>query len=161
MLPWFCGLHDDDIDHADAGTFEDLSKAHRDLAPGPSSPSSYTNHYGAVNYAAPFAVRVVSENPISNALIAQARWDSFPVQSELNKILALKTPAAYQEYMATHRKMISDVYRKAFDKSMALELEYFPEKGYVKNKGDWTKLSAPDKVPYEDTPAEMQKNKEA
>jgi hypothetical protein len=70
MLLWFCGLYDDDINHADAGTFEDLSKAYYDLVPGSSSPSSYTNHYNAVNYAAPFAVRVVSKNPISNVLIA-------------------------------------------------------------------------------------------
>jgi hypothetical protein len=70
VLLWFYGLHRDHIDHEDAGTFNELSTAHRDLVLGPSSLSSYSNHYGSITYAFPAAVRLVSKNPISNALIS-------------------------------------------------------------------------------------------
>jgi hypothetical protein len=73
MLPWFCGLHGEHIDYEDSGTYSEFSAAHSGLTPGPSSPSSYSNHYGAITYAFPAAVRVTAENPISNGLIAQKR----------------------------------------------------------------------------------------
>jgi hypothetical protein len=149
MLPWFCGLHGEHIDHEDAGTFDELSVAHRDLVPGPSSPSSYSNHYGGITYAFPAAVRLVSDNPISNSLIAQARWSSSEVQDEIKKVLALPDAEAYQAYVDQFHKQMVVAYRKAFEKSKALELAKFPVKGFYANQRNWELLAKPDELPYE------------
>ena len=50
ILPWYVTLQSDH-DHLEitkGGTFNDLSKAHRDLVSGPATPSGLTNRYGDI-----------------------------------------------------------------------------------------------------------------
>jgi hypothetical protein len=150
VLPWFCGLHGDHLDHEGAGTWEELSKAHRDLMPGPSSPSSYTNKYGLINYPFPAAVRLSGNSAISDAMVAQVRWASAEVQHEIKAIKDLSDAKAYGRHLDAYRKKATANFRSAFAKTKALELTRFPTNGFYVNGGDWDQLAPPDAVPYEE-----------
>jgi hypothetical protein len=86
MLPWFVGIQEDHetLDMAEGGSWSQLSAAHRDLLPGPSSPSGLGNLYSKIPYAFPAALPLTGLGAISDALVGRVRWDSPVVRAELN-----------------------------------------------------------------------------
>ena len=55
------------------------------------------------------------------------------MQDEIKKILALLDKEAYQAYVKNFHAQMTKAYRKAFEKSKALELAKFPIKGFYAN----------------------------
>lgn len=64
--------------------WEELAAAHRDLTPGPSSPSGHTNRYSTIPYAFPAAVSLPSLGPVSDVLVGMKKWDFPDVICELD-----------------------------------------------------------------------------
>ncbi len=89
ILPWYMGIQEDHetLDTIEAGTWSQLSGAHRDLLPGPTSPSGLHNLFGQPPYAFPAAVPVTGLGPISDALVGRIRWDNPLVLQDLELLL--------------------------------------------------------------------------
>ncbi|EAS32718.2 uncharacterized protein CIMG_03742 [Coccidioides immitis RS] len=68
----------------EAGTWSQLFAAHRDLVPGPSSPSGHSNCYASVPYRFPTAIQLQGLEAISDALVGRVRWDNPTVIEELD-----------------------------------------------------------------------------
>ena len=78
ILPWYVTLQSDHdyLEITEGGTFNDLSKAYRDLVSGPATPSGLTNRYGDIRFPFPAAVHVKGLRVLSNALVRRIRHDS-------------------------------------------------------------------------------------
>lgn len=66
ILPWYCGIADNhcDLEVLEGGTWDDLSKSHRDLTPGPKTPSGLQNMYSKSKVAFPAATQIVGLGPL-------------------------------------------------------------------------------------------------
>ncbi|KAJ6126156.1 hypothetical protein N7471_010649 [Penicillium samsonianum] len=80
ILPWFVAMGDDHqtLDTAESGTWDDLSRCHRDFQSGTKTPSGLPNstYGGRVDNIFPATVRLGHLGAISDALIGQTRWDT-------------------------------------------------------------------------------------
>ncbi|KAI9767399.1 MAG: hypothetical protein M1835_007046 [Candelina submexicana] len=107
MLPWFIAVQPDheQLETLEAGTWSELSAAHRDLVAARTSPSGLANLYGVIPYRFPAAVEIRGLSALSDALIGARRWDSLEVMQERAFVLGSNREAA--------RKFIKDWRRKA------------------------------------------------
>jgi hypothetical protein len=89
ILPWYMSIEADheSLDTVEAGTWTELAAAHRNLTPGPSSPSGLHNMFGNVPYVFPAALQVTGLGPISDALVGRTRWDDPRVATEASILL--------------------------------------------------------------------------
>lgn len=82
VLPWFVAIrdHHEQLEINEMGTWSELAAAHRDLVPGPRSPSGHPNRYATAPYRFPAAIPITGLGPISDALVAGSvgtiRWSS-------------------------------------------------------------------------------------
>jgi hypothetical protein len=73
ILPWHMYINANGFleTNVSAGTFDDLNKAHRDLMPGPTTPSGLPPKDGIPLYPFPAAIKISGLGPISDALVCQ------------------------------------------------------------------------------------------
>ena len=85
ILPWYIGVAADHetLDIPESGTWSELSAAHQDLVPGPSSSSSLHNLFEAPPYLFLAAVQVTGLGPISDALVGRLWWNNSTVLQDL------------------------------------------------------------------------------
>jgi hypothetical protein len=133
ILPWFVGVGDDHqtLDTAESGTWDDLSRCHRDFYPGIKTPSGLANstHGGRLNNIFPATVRLGHLGSISDALIGQTRWDGVDVRRELDILFGEDSEAAWI-YIQAWRRNAQQLYCAAFDNLVAAEKEAFAENSY-------------------------------
>jgi hypothetical protein len=98
ILPWFVGIQADHqtLDTTESGTWDELTKAHRDLTKPLTSPSGYSNMYGAIPYRFPGTVVLTGLGPLSDALVGRRRWDDPAVLRERDIVLGPDRKAANQ-----------------------------------------------------------------
>lgn len=131
ILPWFIGLQKDlhTLEVTEAGTFDQLSTAHRDLTSGPRSPSGHPNTYGDIPFAFPAAVRLTGMGAVSDSLVAQLKHDNLLVVSE-KRLLLHGTPAQRDQYVADWRRAAVSKIVVLFEQVKEFEKQSFAEKSY-------------------------------
>lgn len=122
MLPWFVAIQDDHetLEVLEAGTWSQLSAAHRDLIPGPTSPSGHSNRYATVPYAFPAAMRLQGLGAISDALVGQKKWTAPDVIAELDVLFGDDEKAA-SEYIANWRRRATAAAMELLKQTISLE----------------------------------------
>ena len=71
MLPWYVGVRDDceSLEIVDGGTWEGLSKGHRDMVGGVASLSGLRALFGTIPYRFPTIVELIGLGPLLDALV--------------------------------------------------------------------------------------------
>ena len=131
MLPWFVGLQAD-LEHleiTEGGSFEDLSKAHRDLVSGPYTPSGLANRYGDIPYAFPAAIALTGLGPLSDAAVGRVKYD-MPAVVAVKNMLWTGTDKEQHKYIEDWRKKAVVQVVEAFALMKETEMKVFGEKSY-------------------------------
>ncbi|KAJ5699211.1 hypothetical protein N7536_003877 [Penicillium majusculum] len=133
ILPWFVAIGDDHqtLDTAESGTWDDLSRCHRDFHSGTKTPSGLPNstYGGRVDYKFPATVRLGRLGAISDALVGQTRWDTVDVRRELDVLFGDDDDMAYG-YVQSWRRNAQQLYCAAFENLVVAEKEAFGENSY-------------------------------
>lgn len=132
VLPWFVAVQDDHetLDCAEANTWEELSKAHRDLINASQTPSGFrSTQYAHVPFAFPAAVRFRGASPISECLIGQLRWDRPDVRLELDRLFGKDEKIAH-DIIRQWRKNATIEYVNCFQRMRYLERTEFGKESY-------------------------------
>ena len=133
ILPWFVAIGDDHqtLDTAESGTWDDLSRCHRDFHSGTKTPSGLPNstYGGRVDHMFPATVRLGHLGAISDALVGQTRWDTVDVRRELDVLFGDGDDAAWG-YVQSWRRNAQQLYCAAFENLVVAEKEAFGENSY-------------------------------
>ncbi|KAJ5589664.1 hypothetical protein N7450_003636 [Penicillium hetheringtonii] len=127
VLPWFAALQDDrnTLDIPEGGTFEDLSKAHRDLSPAPKTPSGLTSaKHGKGPSAFPAASKLHLDNHISACLVGAEQWHARRVAKELD-ILFGRDEQAADDFITVWRNKVRAQYIQKFEEQEEIERELY------------------------------------
>ena len=87
MLPWLVLERGRVMEIPAMGSYNDISKAHRDHTVPPCTPSGYPNKYGGINWAFPADVHIDFKSNIQKALLAQVKWSNPLVEEEVSQLL--------------------------------------------------------------------------
>ncbi len=152
ILPWFVGVTDDEetLDIPESGTWSSLSAAHRDLIPGPSSPSSFHNMFGAPPYPFPAATHLSGLGPISDALVGRLRWGNTTVKEALRGLLGTHDEPRNAMLKSWNAHVVTLI-RKKWIVVEKLERQYYGTKSYFHCRDH--RLLRP---PPDDPPPELQ-----
>ncbi|EFW15145.1 conserved hypothetical protein [Coccidioides posadasii str. Silveira] len=131
MLPWYVAIQEDHehLEVNEAGTWSQLSAAHRDLVPGPSSPSGHSNRYASVPYRFPTAIQLQGLGAISDALVGRIRWDNPLVIEELDILFGPDDKKA-QDFINNWRLKATRIALDAIVKTYQIEKKAFGNKSY-------------------------------
>jgi hypothetical protein len=133
ILPWFVAIGDDHqtLDTAESGTWDDLSRCHRDFQSGTKTPSGLPNstYGGRVDNIFPATVRLGHLGAISDALIGQTRWDTADVRRELDILFGDNEDISWN-YIQAWRRNAQRLYCTAFTNLVAAEKEAFGDDSY-------------------------------
>ncbi|KMU83871.1 hypothetical protein CIHG_01655 [Coccidioides immitis H538.4] len=129
MLPWYVAIQEDHehLEVDEAGTWSQLSAAHRDLVPGPSSPSGHSNRYASVPYRFPTAIQLQGLGAISDALVGRIRWDNPMVIEELDTLFGPEEKKA-QDFINNWRLKATRIALDAIVKTYQIEKKAFGNK---------------------------------
>ena len=137
ILPWFVAIGDDHqtLDTAESGTWDDLSRCHRDFDSGTKTPSGLPNstYGGRVDHKFPATVRLGRLGAISDALVGQTRWDTVDVRRELDILFGDDDDIAWG-YVQSWRRNAQQLYCAAFENLVLAEKEAFGENSYFYRK---------------------------
>ena len=108
MLLQFIGIEEGHktIEVAKVGTQKEIASAYRDSTTLPTSPSSYTNMYGAIPYAYATFALLRNLSPISNYLVRATKQSSPIVQNMLASLFGHPTQSI-DKYAEEFRKYIN------------------------------------------------------
>ncbi|KAF7514661.1 hypothetical protein PCG10_005209, partial [Penicillium crustosum] len=133
ILPWFVAIGDDHqtLDTAESGTWDDLSRCHRDFDSGTKTPSGLPNstYGGRVDHVFPATVRLGRLGAISDALVGQTRWDTVDVRRELDVLFGDDDDMAWG-YVQSWRRNAQQLYCDAFENLVLAEKDAFGENSY-------------------------------
>jgi hypothetical protein len=128
ILPWFVSVGADHqtLDTAESGTWDDLSRCHRDFHSGTKTPSGLANstYGGRMDEIFPATVRLGRLGAISDALIGQTRWDGVDVREELDILFGDDDMSAW-EFVRKWRQHAQQLYVTAFKKLVTAERATF------------------------------------
>jgi hypothetical protein len=137
ILPWFVSVGDDHqtLDTAESGTWDDLSRCHRDFHPGIKTPSGLPNstYGGRLDEIFPPTIRLGQLGSISDALVGRTRWNGVDVRRELDILFGEEDEAAWA-YIQSWRRNAQQLYCSAFENLIAAEKEAFAENSYFLRK---------------------------
>ena len=157
ILPWYMAIKDDHqtLDTIEAGTWNDLSNAHRDLLPGPKSPSGLANRFSAPPYAFPAAVQVTGLGAVSDALVGRVRWTNPAVINDMSIILG-RDNVAREQFIAEWEVEARVEIRRCMEMVEGAERLVFREKSffYLRERGRAAPL-ADDPGPLSDVEREV------
>ncbi|KAJ5971736.1 uncharacterized protein N7479_001654 [Penicillium vulpinum] len=97
-MPWFGVIRDDHerLETAEAGTWEEISDAHRDMCLATRKPSGESSQKRAVSsYTCPGVTHLTGLGDLSDALLGRIKWSEWSVISELNLLFGEDQQAAY------------------------------------------------------------------
>jgi hypothetical protein len=116
------------LEVVEAGTWEEISKCHRDLIPASRSPSGKPNVYASIPYAFPASAHLDTGSPIGEALLGRKRWTNAEVviyvrrlfgkqatRKNLDKMIAVqreKAAASFKERWSLVKEMEEQVFKK-------------------------------------------------
>jgi Phytanoyl-CoA dioxygenase (PhyH) len=152
ILPWYVALQSDHdhLEIAEGGTFNDLSKAHRDLVSGPATPSGLANRYGDIRFPFPAAVHVEGLGVLSDALVGRTRHDS-PVVVLAKEQFFHGTNEERQQILEEWKVNAVNKAFEAWDLVRQLEKKAFGDKSYFRAIGSGSRVvPAPDDDPAPD-----------
>ncbi|KAJ5552094.1 hypothetical protein N7494_001472 [Penicillium frequentans] len=131
MLPWYVSIQADheQLEFFEGGTWSQLSAAHRDLLPGPSTPSGHPVMYGKVPYAFPAALPISGTSAISDALVGRHRWDNPLVIASLRVLFGSNRDQARELIMCQRQTAITQFLHR-FPIMMRLEEQAFGENSF-------------------------------
>ncbi|KAJ5654780.1 hypothetical protein N7490_001783 [Penicillium lividum] len=128
ILPWFVSVGADHqtLDTAESGTWDDLSRCHRDFHSGTKTPSGLANstYGGRIDEIFPATVRLGRLGAFSDALIGQTRWDGVDVREELDILFGDDDMSAW-EFVRNWRQHAQQLYVTAFKKLVTAERATF------------------------------------
>ena len=148
MLPWFVGLQEDlyTLEIIEAGNFDDLAKAHRDLTSGPRTPSGLSNRYGDIPGAFPGAVALTGLGSVSDALVCRVKFSNPSVMAD-KKILLKGSDADRDAYLGAWREKAVEQVVRAWALVKEFEEAAFGDKSYFRCKRMGHGQPAPDAAP--------------
>jgi hypothetical protein len=161
MLPWYVKIQKDgsSLEILEAGTWEQLASAHRDLTYGPVTPSGHPVKYGLPPWKPPFATRLTLANPISQALIGQLRWDDATVQYYVSAIFNIKHKQDAEAFLKkTIENQHVDVIAKVgslWEIVKAREKQEYGDKSWFNNNCNLSKQPKPDFLATDAKKADM------
>lgn len=106
------------LDIVESGTWEELASAHRDLLPGPNSPSGFANLFGTIPFAFPASRPIRGLCGISDALVGAVRWDCPAVILEQEILLSSDDEARstfVQQWAAKAASVMMDAYAQLWE----------------------------------------------
>ena len=135
MLPWMVALQDDleNLEIVEAGSFSELSAAHRDLISPRATPSGLANRYGAIPYRFAAAVEISGFSALSDALVCRRRWDS-PAVLRVRDILLGPDRKAAMELVSAIRSKMPAAAVDALQLTREAEMRAFGEKSFFYHK---------------------------
>ena len=135
MLPWMVALQDDleNLEIVEAGSFSELSAAHRDMISPRATPSGLANRYGAIPYRFAAAVEISGLSALSDALVCRRRWDSPAVLRDRDILLGPDRKAAMELVGAIRSKMPAAAV-DALQLIREAEMRAFGEKSFFYHK---------------------------
>jgi hypothetical protein len=135
MLPWMVALQDDleNLEIVEAGSFSELSAAHRDMISPRATPSGLANRYGAIPYRFAAAVEISGLSALSDALVCRRRWDSPAVLRDRDILLGPDRKAAMELVTAIRSKMPAAAV-DALHLIREVEMRAFGEKSFFYHK---------------------------
>lgn len=134
MLPWFVGVMDDceSLEITDGGTWEGLSRGHREMVGGETSPSGLPALFGTVPYRFPAAAEISGLGPLSDALVARIRWDSPLALLHRDKMLLSSKEDMWNYVRAWRIKAVAAAI-ESHQIVRKLEMDAYGEKSYYYN----------------------------
>ena len=153
------------LDNPGSGTWSELAAAHRNLTPGPSSPSGLHDMFGSVPYAFPAATQITGLGAVSDALVGRVRWDNPAVVAEQTLLFDPATRDAYvREWIDKAKK----AFERHWDVMRGAELAAFGDaKSFFTNyrmhgKNVWEHVPPPDEEePHDEDEDEEEEGEEA
>jgi hypothetical protein len=144
MLPWFVGLQDDleTLEVVEGGTWDMLSRSHRDMTAPEATPSGLANRYGAIPYRFPASVELSGLGALSDALVCRRRWDSALVIRDRDIMLGRDREAA-REYVDKWRERAVEAVVEGFREVKEEEKRRFGEKSYFYHLDRMERLGIP------------------
>lgn len=142
ILPWYVMVRQGVMENPAMGTYDEISKAHRDLTAPPASPSGHRNKYGGIKWAFPADVHIDFSSWIQKAILAQVSWDNPLVRKEIHDLLSkdedgiLEHIRKEREYVVEEIKtlwpVVKELEKAAFAKSADGK---YPDVSFFTNKG--------------------------
>ena len=105
MFPWFIGIANDEetLENHMSGTWEQLSKSHRDLTEPYSTANGNYHRYWYLGYQFAGSVALHGLGALSDALVGRRKWSDPSVQEERNIVLG-ESKEAFDKYVTTYQK---------------------------------------------------------
>ena len=100
-FPWYIMIQEDDesLETLESGSWEDISRSHRDLVAPVVTPSGHPNRYGVIPWRFPGSVELTGISALSDALVGRRRWSSPAALAERDIILG-SNQATFDSYIA-------------------------------------------------------------
>jgi len=93
---------DESLETLESGSWEDISRSHRDLVAPVVTPSGHPNRYGVIPWRFPGSVELTGISALSDALVGHRRWSSPAALAERDIILG-SNQAMFDSYIAAWR----------------------------------------------------------
>lgn len=131
LMPQYVAIRDDleSLEIEEAGTAEQISRAHRRLERPPSTPTGTSNTYEGLPYKFPPTVQLCGLGPLSDALMGRRGWDDPEVLSERDLVLAPDADRMH-DYLREWRQRAANAMVKTFQASKAEEKRAYGEKSF-------------------------------
>lgn len=139
------------LDTVEAGTWSQLSAAHRDLLPGPTSPSGLLSLFEMPPYVFSAAIPVMGLEPISDALVGRIKWDNPLVLPELAVLLGPSNRCRNQYIQNWIQKVCAEICVKMRLIQQA-ERQIFGDKFFFNCQDQGVRAPSPDDPPPEAAP---------
>ncbi|KAJ5217659.1 uncharacterized protein N7469_011284 [Penicillium citrinum] len=132
IMPWFGFVHEDHerLETAEAGTWSDISAAHRDLSLAAKIPSGSTCHVFAVQpYTFPGTAQLTGLGAIADALVGRVKWSEWCVTVELDILFGEDRHAAH-EWIKMWRRRATARFVEAFRSVISAEKAAYGEHSF-------------------------------
>ena len=141
-----------DLEVEESGTWDDLSRAHRDLIAGIKTPSGHPNMYGKIPFRFPATATLDGLSPISDALVGRKRWTDPEVVLEVHTLLFTerRNDEHIKKYLSDWRARAAARVKKLFETTIALEKVSFKDsRSYFRSKDAKSTRPPPDEANVE------------
>ena len=131
--PWLVGVDSDHdgLDMRESGSWEEVSRAHRDMWAIRTGPTGQSHKFGVGNGRFAGCVEIRGVSAIGDALVGARGWERGPVLRERDAILGSSESKAW-EVVERHRERMKKAWREGFLEMVELEKEEFEEKSYFR-----------------------------
>jgi len=131
MFPWFIGIADDEetLENHMSGTWEQLSKSHRDLTEPYSTANGNYHRYWYLGYQFAGSVALHGLGALSDALVGRRKWSDPSVQEERNIVLR-ESKEAFDKYVTTYQKRAVQIFLEHWHRMVKEEVAAYGERSF-------------------------------